>query len=360
MKYRITLIPGDGIGPEVILATKRCIEATGVEIVWEEVNAGTDTLERYGELLPKETLESIRKNKVALKGPIITPVAEGFRSINVELRQSLDLFCCLRPIKSFEGLESPYKDIDIVVLRENTEDLYCGIEFEADSKSTLQIIEKIEELQKKEIRRDSGISIKLISKFTSHRFIDFCFQYVFKNKRKKITVGHKGNILKFTDGLFLNIAREISKRYEDKIIFEEIIIDNLAMQLVKNPNNFDCIVLPNLYGDIISDLCAGLIGGLGVAPGANIGPDYAIFEPVHGAAPKYKGKNLANPTAAILSGVLMLKYLGEEEKAEILESAVREVIKEGRFVTYDLKRDRFDPTAVGTSQMADAIIEKLK
>jgi len=356
--YRVTLIPGDGIGPEVILATKKCIEATKVKIEWEEVNAGSSALERIGSPLPKETLESIKRNKVALKGPIITPIAEGFRSVNVELRQSLDLFCCLRPIRSFDGLDSIHKNIDIVVLRENTEDLYCGIEFEEGTKELDQIKSKIEELSKRKIRSDSGISIKPISRSASQRFIEFCFQYAKKCNRKKITLGHKANIMKFTDGLFLNVGREISKKYPE-IIFEELVIDNLAMQLIKNPKNFDCIVLPNLYGDIISDLCAGLVGGLGVAAGANIGSDFAIFEPVHGAAPKYKGKNLVNPTAAILSGVLMLEFLGEKEKAQKLESAVREVIREGRFVTYDLKKDRFDPTAVGTKEMAEAIIKRL-
>jgi len=359
MKYKITLIPGDGIGPEVIDQAVRCIEATGIDIEWERVYAGSIALERFNTPLPEDVLESIRKNKVCLKGPIITPIGEGFRSVNVELRRILDLFVCLRPAKSFEGLTSPFRDIDIIIFRENTEDLYSGIEFEENSDRTTRILKEIEELQNRKIRPDSAISVKSISKSASERFIEFCFEYALKNNRKKIACGHKANILKFTDGLFLNVAREVSKKYRD-IIFEEILIDNLAMQLVKNPKNFDCIILPNLYGDIISDLCAGLIGGLGVAAGANIGKDYAVFEPVHGSAPKYKRKNLVNPAATILSGALMLKYLGEEERAERLESAVRRVIREGKFVTYDLKKDRNDPTAVGTSQMADAVIEKLK
>jgi len=359
MSYRITLIPGDGIGPEVITQAKRCIEETGIDIQWEEVCAGESALEEFGEPLPKILLESIRRNRVALKGPIATPIASGFRSVNVQLRQSLDLFCCIRPVKSFEGIEVPFKDIDIIIFRENTEDLYCGIEFEKETEEAEEIIKKIEELSKKKIRSDSGISIKPISKSASERFIDFCFQYALKNNRKKITLGHKANIMKFTDGLFLNVGREISKRYP-KIIFEDLIIDNLAMQLVKNPKNFDCIILPNLYGDIISDLCAGLVGGLGLVAGANVGENYVIFEPVHGAAPKYKDKNLVNPTAAILSAALMLRYLGEVEKSRLIESAVREVIREGKFTTYDLKRDRFDSSAVGTSQMADAVIEKIR
>lgn len=360
MAYKITLIPGDGIGPEVIQAAKKCIEATGAKVVWEEVFAGQEALDKYGEILPKNVLESIKKNKVALKGPIITPIGEGFRSVNVAIRQALDLYACVRPAKSYPGVKSPYKDIDLVIIRENSEDLYAGIEFEEGNPKTKELIVKIEELSLRKIRQDSGISIKPISKYASERIVRFAFEYAIKYRRKKVTVVHKANIMKFTDGLFLKTAREVARDYTDKVIFEEAIVDNMAMQLVQKPQNYDILVLPNLYGDIISDLCAGLVGGLGVAPGANIGDDMAVFEAVHGAAPKYKGRNLVNPTAMILSGVLMLRYIKEERCADNLESAVKEVLAEGKSVTYDLKPDRNDPTAVGTQEMADAIIKKLK
>jgi len=360
MGYKITLIPGDGIGPEVTFAAKRCLEATGVKFDWEEVIAGTKAQEKFGQVLPQNVLASIRKNKVALKGPIITPIGEGFRSVNVAIRQNLDLYACVRPCRSFEGVRSPYKDIDLVVIRENSEDLYSGIEFEIDKPETKKLIQEIEALTQKKIRADSGISIKPISAFASERIIRFAFEYALKFKRKKVTLVHKANIMKFTDGLFLKIARKVAQDYLDKIIFEEAIVDNLAMQLVQKPQNYDVLVLPNLYGDIISDLCAGLVGGLGVAPGANLGDEIAVFEPVHGAAPKYTGLNKVNPTAMILSGVLMLRYLKEDEAADRLEKAVKEVLAEAKFVTYDLKPNRDDPTAVGTKEMADAIIQKIK
>ncbi|MCM8795102.1 MAG: isocitrate/isopropylmalate dehydrogenase family protein [Candidatus Omnitrophica bacterium] len=360
MKHRITLIPGDGIGPEVTAAARRCIEATGVKIEWEEAIAGEVALEKTGNLLPKQTLESIKKNKVALKGPIITPIGEGFRSVNVALRQALDLYACVRPAKSYNGVKSFYKDIDLVVIRENTEDLYAGIEFERGKPETKRLIKEIKMLTEKRIRADSGISLKLISEFASRRIIKFAFEYAIRDKRKKLTAVHKANIMKFTDGLFLKTAREVAKEYEGKIIFEEIIVDNLAMQLVKAPRNFDVLVLPNLYGDIISDLCAGLIGGLGIAPGANIGDEIAVFEAVHGAAPKYKGSNRVNPSAMILSGVLMLRFIKEDRAADKLENALKQVIAEGKSVTYDLKDDRNDPSAVGTQEMAEAIITKIK
>jgi len=360
MAHKITLIPGDGIGPEVTLAAKRCIEATGVKIEWEEVIAGQLAQEKYGDVLPKDVLASVKKNRVALKGPIITPIGEGFRSVNVAIRQALDLYACLRPAKSYTGVKSPYKDIDLVVIRENSEDLYAGIEFEEGLPQTKKLITQIGEFSKKKIRQDSGISIKPISKFASQRIVKFAFEYALKFKRKKVTVVHKANIMKFTDGLFLKTAREVAQAYADKIIFEEAIVDNMAMQLVQKPHNYDCLVLPNLYGDIISDLCAGLVGGLGVAPGANIGDDMAVFEAVHGAAPKYKGLNKVNPTAMILSGVLMLKYIKEDSAAEKLEKAVKEVLAEGKFVTYDLKPHRDDPAAVGTQEMADAVIKRIK
>ena len=359
MKHRITLIPGDGIGPEVTLAAKKCIEATGVKIEWDEVLAGQCAKEKFGDTLPKGVLESVKKNKVALKGPIITPIGEGFRSVNVAIRHALDLYACVRPAKSYPGVKSYYKNIDLVIIRENSEDLYAGIEFEEGQPETKNIIVQIENQTTKKIRPDSGISIKPISRFASERIIRFAFEYALKFNRKKVTAVNKANIMKFTDGLFLKVAREVAKDYTGKIVFEEAIVDNMAMQLVQKPHNFDCLVLPNLYGDIISDLCAGLVGGLGVAPGANIGETMAVFEAVHGAAPKYKGLNKINPTAMILSGVLMLRHIKEEEAAEKLENAVKEVIAEGHSVTYDLKPDPHDPTAVGTQEMADAIIARL-
>ncbi len=358
--HTVTLIPGDGIGPEVAQAAKDCVDATGVKIKWVEALAGAIALEKYGQLLPEATLESIKKNKVALKGPIITPIAGGFRSVNVAIRQELGLFACVRPAKSYAGVPSRYKDIDLVIVRENSEDLYSGIEFEEGSVVTKDLIKKIEEAGKKKIRPDSGISIKSISRYASDRITRFAFEYALKYGRKKVTAVHKANIMKFTDGLFLKTARQVAGEYEGRIIFEEAIVDNMSMQLVQKPGNYDVLVLPNLYGDIISDLCAGLIGGLGVAPGANIGSDMAVFEAVHGAAPKYQGLNKVNPTAMILSGVLMLKYLGEDHPAQRLEDAVKEVLAEGKYVTYDLKPNRDDPTSVGTSQMAEAIIAKLK
>lgn len=360
MAHKITLIPGDGIGPEVSLAAKRCIDATGVKIEWEEVIAGAEALVKFGEALPKNVLESIKKNKVAIKGPIITPIGEGFRSVNVALRQALDLYACVRPVKSYPGISSPYKNIDLVVIRENSEDLYAGIEFEEGKPHTKNLIKEIEDISKKNIRPDSGISIKPISKFASERIVKFAFEYALRNNRRKVTAVHKANIMKFTDGLFLKTSREVAQSYAGKVDFQEAIVDNMAMQLVLKPQNYDVLVLPNLYGDIISDLCAGLIGGLGVAPGANIGDDMAVFEAVHGAAPKYKGLNKVNPTAMILSGVLMLRYLKEEAAANKLENAVKEVLAEGKHVTYDLKLSPDDKTAVGTQEMAGAIIKSLK
>ncbi|MCX5711635.1 MAG: isocitrate/isopropylmalate dehydrogenase family protein [Candidatus Omnitrophica bacterium] len=359
MVHRVTLIPGDGIGPEVSLAAKRCIEATGVKITWDEVIAGEAALKKYNDVLPKEVIDSVRKNKVALKGPIITPIGKGFRSVNVAIRHALDLYACVRPAKSYEGVNSRYKDINLVIVRENSEDLYKGIEFEQGKPETKNLIKMIEDYSKKEIRPDSGISIKPISKFASERIVKYAFEYALKNNRKKVTCVHKANIMKFTDGLFLNTAREVAKQYEGKVAFEDTIVDNMSMQLVQRPNNFDVLVLPNLYGDIISDLCAGLIGGLGIAPGANIGDNMAVFEAVHGSAPKYAGLNKVNPTAMILSGVLMLQYLGEIDAATRLENAVKEVLKENKFVTYDLKQRRDDPSSVGTKEMTDAIIAKL-
>lgn len=359
MAYKITLIPGDGIGPEVVVAAQRCIEATGVKIDWEPALAGLIAQEKTGELLPQATLDSIKKNKVCLKGPITTPIGTGFRSVNVAIRQALDLYACLRPAKSYPGVKSYYKDIDLVIVRENTEDLYAGIEFETGKPETEKLIEEIVKASGKKIRLDSGISIKPISRTATERIVRFAFEYAIKNSRKKVTAVTKANIMKFTDGLFLKTAREVAKEYEEKVVFEEALVDNMAMQLVQKPHNFDCLVLPNLYGDILSDLCAGLIGGLGIAPGANIGEGIAVFEAVHGSAPKYAGLNKANPTAMISSGILMLRYLKEDKAADKLENGLKVVLAEGKSVTYDLKPRRDDPTAVGTKEMADAIIRKI-
>lgn len=358
--YKVTLLPGDGIGPEIINAAKRCVAATGIKIKWEEYAVGEGAIKEYGSPLPECVLASIRKNKVCLKGPIITPIGSGFRSVNVALRQALDLYVCLRPTKSYDGILSPYKNVDIVIMRENTEDLYAGIEFEKDNKNTKELINWLNGHQDKIIREDSAISIKSISDYATRRIVNFAFEYAIKNNRKKITVVHKANIMKATDGLFLNAARQVLKKYEGKVEFQDVIVDNLSMQLVKKPQDFDILVLPNLYGDIISDLCAGLIGGLGIAPGANIGDGLAVFEPVHGAAPKYKGLNKVNPTAVILSACLMLRHLGCIKEAKDLENAVASVLKEGKKVTYDLKAKGDELTAVGTKEMADAIIENLK
>jgi isocitrate dehydrogenase (NAD+) len=359
VSYKITFIPGDGIGPEVAEATKRVIDATGVKIEWEKVDAGTDVIEKYGTPLPDEVITSVKKNKVAIKGPITTPVGKGFRSVNVALRHKLDLFACVRPCKYYPGVRTKYKGIDLVIIRENTEDLYAGIEFQKGSEAAAKIIKEIESLQPGKIRPDSGISIKPISVYGSERIVDFAFQYARKYGRKKVTAVHKANIMKFTDGLFLEVAREVAKKYTD-IEFEDRIVDNMCMQLVQKPEIYDVLVLPNLYGDILSDLCAGLVGGLGVAPGGNIGKESAVFEPTHGSAPKYKGMNKVNPIAMMLSGVMMLKYLEENKAAKKLEKAIARVIKEGQRVTYDMKPTPTDPTAVGTSQVADAVIEKLK
>jgi isocitrate dehydrogenase (NAD+) len=355
----VTLITGDGIGPEIAEAARRCIDATGARINWEIAEAGLDVMERLGTPLPDATLESVKKNGIALKAPITTPVGTGYRSINVHLRQALDLYACLRPCKSYKGVRSRYSDIDLVIVRENTEDLYAGIEFEKGRNETAELINWLNSHSKKQIRPDSGISIKPISAAATERIVRFAFDYARKMGRKKVTSVHKANIMKFTDGLWLDVSRQVAKKYPD-IEFEDRIVDNMCMQLIQKPELYDVIVLPNLYGDIISDLCAGLVGGLGVAPGANIGDKGAVFEATHGSAPKYKGQNKVNPTALILSGVLMLRHLGKTAQADKLENAVAAVIAEGKMVTYDLKENRDDTTAVGTSRMADAIIQKIK
>jgi isocitrate dehydrogenase (NAD+) len=354
----VTLITGDGVGPEIAEAARRCIDATGAGLKWEIREAGTDVMAKEGTPLPDATLESIKKNRFALKAPITTPVGTGFRSVNVHLRQVLDLYACVRPCKSYKGVRSKYTDIDLVIVRENTEDLYAGIEFEKGKDDTAELIDWLNKHNKRQIRKDSGISIKPISVAGTQRIVQFAFDYARKTGRKKVTSVHKANIMKFTDGLWLEVSRQVAAKNSD-IEFEDRIVDNMCMQLVQKPELYDVLVLPNLYGDIISDLCAGLVGGLGVAPGANIGEKAAIFEATHGSAPKYKGLNKVNPTALILSGVLLLRHIGKAKEADKLENAVAAVIAEGRDVTYDMKENRDDPTAVGTQEMADAIIKKI-
>ncbi|MCL4378206.1 MAG: isocitrate/isopropylmalate dehydrogenase family protein [Actinobacteria bacterium] len=359
MKYKITLIPGDGTGPEICAATVKVVEATGLDIEWDINNAGAEVYEKEGCVLPQKVLDSLKRNKIGIKGPITTPVGTGFRSVNVAMRKIFNLYACVRPCKSYPGVKSRYENLDIVIIRENTEDLYSGIEFELNKPDTLELIDFIKEKKDISIKKDSGISIKPISVSASEKIIRYAFEYAKKNKRKKVTGVHKANIIKYSDGLFLETFRRIAHEYPE-IESEDRIVDNMCMQLVQKPEIYDVLVLPNLYGDIISDLAAGLIGGLGVAPGANIGDEIALFEATHGSAPKYKGLNKVNPTAMMLSAVLMLKHLNEERAANILESAIAAVIKEGKYVTYDLKPTRDDPSAVGTDEMANAIIRKIK
>jgi len=356
--YRVTFIDGDGIGPEIAAITRKCVEATGVEIEWDVQHAGTDVYEKEGTPLPDRVIESIKRTKTAIKAPVTTPVGTGFRSVNVALRQRLDLYACLRPCKSYAGVRSRYEDIDLVIVRENTEDLYAGIEFEKGAPGALALIEKIAELSGRQIRTDSGISIKPISVANTDRIVRFAFEYARANGRRKVTSVHKANIMKHTDGLWLEVSRQVAADYPD-IEFDDRIVDNMCMQLVQKPELYDVLVMPNLYGDILSDLCAGLVGGLGVAPGGNIGDEIAVFEATHGSAPKYKGQNKVNPTALILSAVMMLRHLGERAAADRLEVATAAVIRDGRAVTYDMKPDRDDPTAVGSSEMGDAIVEAM-
>jgi len=354
----VTLITGDGIGPEIAKATRRCIDATAADINWEIREAGSEVMAREGTPMPDATVKSIKKTGIALKAPITTPVGTGFRSVNVYLRQTLDLYACVRPCKSYKGVRSRYTDIDLVVVRENTEDLYAGVEFEKGKDDTAELIDWLNKHNKKKIRQDSGISIKPISVFGTQRIVQFAFDYARRMGRRKVTSIHKANIMKFTDGLWLDVSRQVAKKNTD-IEFEDRIVDNMCMQLVQKPELYDVLVLPNLYGDILSDLCAGLVGGLGVAPGANIGEKAAIFEATHGSAPKYKGLNKVNPVALILSGVMLLRHIGRTAEADKLENAAAAVIAEGKDVTYDMKENRDDPTAVGTQEMADAIIKKI-
>jgi isocitrate dehydrogenase (NAD+) len=359
MGHRVTLIPGDGTGPELTAATRRVLEATGVDLDWDVRQAGVDVMEEAGTPLPDETLESIKQNGIALKGPITTPIGTGFRSVNVALRHELGLYACLRPCKKYRGVRSRYENVDIVVVRENTEDLYAGIEYEAGSDEAAKAIEALNALQAKQIAPGSAISVKPMSAEASERIIRYAFEYARANGRREVAGVTKANIMKFTDGLFLSVFRDVSSEYPE-IASREVLVDALCMQLVQRPEEFDVLVLPNLYGDIVSDVTAGLVGGLGVAPGANIGTSTAVFEATHGSAPRYTGLNKVNPTAMILSGKLLLEHVGEREAAQRLEQAVAAVIAEGKRVTYDLKPTRDDPTAVGTSEYADAIIEKLR
>ncbi|ADQ41272.1 Isocitrate dehydrogenase (NAD(+)) [Caldicellulosiruptor acetigenus I77R1B] len=333
MAYRITLIPGDGIGPEVTEAARRVLDASGVKIEWEVVEAGEKVMGQYGTPLPDHVLESVKRNKVALKGPITTPVGTGFRSVNVALRQALNLYANVRPVKSYEGVPSRYTNVDLIIVRENTEDLYAGIEYMAGD--------------------DAAVGVKIITRKASERIVRYAFELARREKRRKVTAVHKANIQKLTDGLFLECARKVAQDYPD-IEFEDMIVDAMSMKLVQSPENYDVLVMPNMYGDILSDLAAGLVGGLGLAPGANIGEDGAVFEPIHGSAPKRAGQNLANPTATILSGVMMLRYLGELEAADRVEKAVAKVIKEGKEVTYDLGG------STGTKEFADAVIREME
>lgn len=378
-KYKITLIPGDGTGPEITEATRRVIDATGVDIEWDVEEAGVDIMETTGTPLPDSVIASIRKNKLGLKGPITTPIGKGFRSVNVALRKELDLYACVRPCKYYKGIRSRYSDVDLIIFRENTEDLYAGVEWDLGTPEAKEIIN----MSNGRIREDSAISIKPISVTGTRQLVKMAFEYAIANNRKSVTAVSKANIMKYTDGLFYQVCREVAKSYGAKfewsdlepaagdstitdcagkaagIIYQERLVDNMCMQLVQKPELYDVLVLPNLYGDILSDLCAGLVGGLGVAPGANIGDGIALFEPTHGSAPKYKGQNKVNPAAMMLSGVMMLAYMGENEASSKLEKAIADVIAEGKDVTYDMKEDRNDPTAVGTSQFADAVIAKL-
>ena len=385
--HNVTLIPGDGVGPEIAEATRRCVEATGVKISWDVQECGIEVIEKVGKV-PDSVLASIRKNKVALKAPITTPIGKGFRSVNVFLRQELGLYACLRPCKSFPGVRTYFSEsnVNLVVVRENTEDLYAGVEFQAGLPATSELIQAINKAATgKKITTGldtTGISIKPISTEGTRNIANFAFDYAVKHGRKSVTSVCKANIMKFTDGLWYDESRAVAASYKAKfeqqelksksdptldgrvpdgsnVTYMERLIDNMCMQLVQKPELYDVILLPNLYGDILSDLCAGLVGGLGVAPGANYGADSAIFEATHGSAPKYKGQNKVNPTALILSAKLMLEHLGEQKAADRLEAAVASVISEGKDVTYDLKPHRTDPTAVGTSQMADAICKKV-
>jgi isocitrate dehydrogenase (NAD+) len=359
--HPVTLIRGDGTGPELAAVTREVLEATGVHFAWDVVDAGENQMKAAGTPLPEAVLASLRRNKVGIKAPITTPVGSGFRSVNVALRKELDLYACVRPCKTYAGVPVPHvhKSIDLVIVRENTEDLYAGIEFERDREDTARLMDLIREFRPgARFGKGCGLSIKPISVERSRRIVQFAFDYARAHGRRKVTAVHKANIMKFTDGLFLEVAREVAAE-NPAIEFNDRIVDNMTMQLVQSPNDYDVLVLPNLYGDILSDLCASLVGGLGVAPGANVGTNGALFEAVHGSAPKYAGQDKVNPTAMVLSGVLLLRHLGEVEAAERLERAVARVLAEGRQVTYDLRPGKSSVGAVGTRAMGAAIIAAL-
>ncbi|MGQ0551854.1 MAG: isocitrate/isopropylmalate dehydrogenase family protein [Planctomycetota bacterium] len=357
--HPVTLIRGDGTGPELAAVTREVLDATGVSLAWEVVDAGENQMKVAGTPLPESVLDSLRRNKVGIKAPITTPIGTGFRSVNVALRKELDLYACVRPCKTYEGVRTHHKNINLVIVRENTEDLYAGIEFERDREDTARLLETIKEYRPGAVfGKQVGLSIKPISVERSRRIVKYAFDYARANGRKKVTAVHKANIMKFTDGLFLEVARDVAREYPE-VEFNDRIVDNMCMQLVQTPHDYDVLVLPNLYGDIVSDLCAALVGGLGVAPGANIGTSGALFEAVHGSAPKYTGLNRVNPTAMILSGVLMLRHLGERPAADRLERAVARVLAEGREVTYDLRPNKSTEGAVGTREMGQAIIRHL-
>lgn len=358
MAYQVTLIPGDGIGPEVSTATRRVLEATGIAFEWDVQEAGMTALEKVGDVLPETVLDSIRKNSIAIKGPLTTPLGGGFRSVNVGLRHALQLYANLRPARTYEGVRSMFTNIDLVVVRENMEDLYAGVEFDTGQEDTRELIETINRLSPRKVPESAAISIKSITPENSERIVRFAFDYATKNERKLVTSVHKANIMKFSDGLFLKVSQEVAKEYP-QIEFNDRIVDNMCMQLVQRPEDYDVLVMPNLYGDVLSDLTAGMVGGLGVAPSGNIGENAAIFEPIHGSAPTHAGKNEANPSAMILSGAMMLRHLGELAAARAVESAVAAVIASGENVTYDLRPDRDRTKAAGTSDMAEAIIKKL-
>ena len=334
MSYAVTLIPGDGIGPELATATRSVLEATGIAFEWDVQEAGEATIASEGTPLPERVIESIRRNGVAIKGPITTPVGSGFRSVNVGLRQALELYANVRPARSMPGVETRYDNVDLIIVRENTEDLYAGIEHR--------------------VGPDAAESIKIITRAASQRIARYAFEYAVRNGRRKVTAVHKANIMKLSDGLFLESCQQVAAEYECRVAFEDRSVDNMCMQLVQKPELYDVLVLPNLYGDIVSDLAAGLVGGLGVAPGANIGETAAVFEPVHGSAPKYAGQDKANPTALILSAALMLRHIGETDVAALVETAVRSVIAEGTTVTYDLGG------SAGTDEFAEAVAARVQ
>ncbi len=359
-RHTVTLIPGDGIGIETSAAMQRVVEAAGADIEWEVAEAGAHMMDSCGTPLPESTIDAVRKNKVAIKGPITTPVGTGFRSVNVALRKTLNLNVCLRPVISIPGAGGRYQDVDLVIVRENSEDLYAGIEFEKGSQGAADLIDFCEKQGAGTIRSDSGISIKPISVTASENIVRYAFEYAKKHSRSKVTAAHKANIMKYSDGLFLSTAREVAKSYEG-IEFNDNIIDAFCMNLVMDPSQFDVIVFPNLYGDIASDLCAGLVGGLGIAPGANIGPEYAIFEAVHGSAPDIAGKDLCNPTAEILSAAMMLDHLGELDIAQKIRDAVRTVYAEGKLLTADIRKATgSSEPACKCSEFTDELVRVLK